>query len=377
MIHIEDKKNCCGCSACVQVCPKQCISLSEDKEGFLYPHVDSNACINCGLCEKVCPILHQDEPRQPLKVYAAKNKDEEIRRTSSSGGIFTLLAERIIQKGGVVFGARFDEQWEVEHDYTETRERLASFRGSKYTQSRMRDNFKKAKQFLTQGRPVLFTGTPCQIAGLKKYLRKDYEHLFTIDILCHGVPSPGVWRTYLKETIGHESIKQVNFRDKCTGWENYSVSITYTSGNAYRTLYSQNMFMKGFLTDLYLRPSCYQCPAKAGKSGSDLTIADFWAIPQVHPKLDDDKGFNLVLVNSEKGKSLYAEINAFSIETEYEKAKGRNGGFKESIPLPKQREYFFQRYYKKKSITTIIRKIQEPSFYQKMVYRIKRIVKMI
>lgn len=190
MIEIKDKKDCCGCSACVQKCPKQCISLKEDNEGFLYPEVDKSMCINCGLCEKVCPVLHQGESRKPLKVYAAKNQDEEIRRQSSSGGIFTLLAEKTIQDGGVVFGARFDEHWEVKHDYTETIEGLAAFRGSKYVQSRMEDNYRKAEMFLKQGRKVLFSGTPCQVAGLKRFLRKYYGNLLTIDMVCHGVPSP-------------------------------------------------------------------------------------------------------------------------------------------------------------------------------------------
>ena len=201
MIEIKDKKDCCGCSACVQRCPKQCITLKEDNEGFLYPIVDKKTCIDCGLCEKVCPILHQGEPQKPLKVYAAKNLNEEIRRQSSSGGIFTLLAEQVIQEGGVVFGARFDENWEVKHDYTETIEGLAVFRGSKYVQSRIEDNYKKAEEFLKQGRKVLFSGTPCQIAGLKRFLRKEYEELLTVDFVCHGVPSPGVWRKYLKETV--------------------------------------------------------------------------------------------------------------------------------------------------------------------------------
>ncbi len=197
MIEIKEKYNCCGCSACVQICPKQCISLSADNEGFLYPQVDTAVCINCGLCEKVCPVINQNEPRMPLEVYAAKNTDEEIRLKSSSGGIFTLLAEHIISEGGVVFGARFNENWEVVHDYTETVEGLESFRGSKYVQSIIGENFKKAKFFLDEGRNVLFSGTPCQVAGLKKFLRKEYENLLTVEVVCHGVPSPMVWHDYL------------------------------------------------------------------------------------------------------------------------------------------------------------------------------------
>ena len=180
MIDKKEKNNCCGCGACVQICPKQCISMAADNEGFLYPQVNSAICIDCGLCEKVCPVINQSAPREPLVVYAAKNNNEDIRLKSSSGGIFTLLAEKVIEEGGVVFGAKFDADWNVIHDYTETIEGLAAFRGSKYVQSIIDDNFKTAKQFLNNGRKVLFSGTPCQIAGLKKYLRKEYDNLLVV-----------------------------------------------------------------------------------------------------------------------------------------------------------------------------------------------------
>ena len=199
MIQILDKSQCCGCTACVSICPKQCITMREDEEGFLYPVVDSSHCIDCNLCKKVCPELYPKEMREPLHVYAAKHKNEQVRLASSSGGIFTLLAEKIIDEGGVVFGVRFNNNWDVVHDYTETMEGLAVFRGSKYVQSYMGDCYLKAKSFLEQGRKVMFTGTPCQIAGLKNFLRKDYDNLLTVDVVCHGVPSPKVWQVYLDE----------------------------------------------------------------------------------------------------------------------------------------------------------------------------------
>lgn len=201
MINIIEKKDCCGCSACVSICPKHCITMSLDNEGFLYPQVDNESCIDCGLCEKVCLVLNQGKECKPFQVYAAKNINEEIRMKSSSGGIFTLLAEQILHEGGVVFGARFNADWEVIHDYTETKEGLAAFRGSKYVQSRLGDSFCQAEHFLRQGRKVMFTGTPCQIAGLKLFLRKTYDNLLTVDFICHGVPSPGVWKKYLEELI--------------------------------------------------------------------------------------------------------------------------------------------------------------------------------
>lgn len=182
------------------------------------------------MCEKVCPVINQDEARTPLKVYAAKNSDDEIRLKSSSGGIFTLLAEQTIKDGGVVFGARYDTEWNVIHDYTETIEGLSAFRGSKYVQSNINRSFFEVKTFLESGRNVLFSGTPCQVAGLKLFLRKNYDNLLTLEIVCHGVPSRNVWRNYLKELIDLKkisNIKSINFRDKKYGWNGYNFSITY------------------------------------------------------------------------------------------------------------------------------------------------------
>ena len=183
MISIKQKKDCCGCSACVQRCPKQCISMAEDEEGFLYPHIDESKCIDCGLCEKVCPVINQENQREPLSVYAATNPDEKIRMLSSSGGLFSMLAEKTIENGGVVFGACWNDEWEVVHDYTETVLGIAKFRGSKYVQSRIGDSYRIVEKFLKDGREVLFSGTPCQVAGLKKYLCKVYENLFLVDFI--------------------------------------------------------------------------------------------------------------------------------------------------------------------------------------------------
>ena len=205
----------------MQRCPNACIIMLEDEQGFLYPKVDTAKCIDCGLCEKVCPVLNHGEPRQPLVCYAAIHHDEKIRLASSSGGVFTALAEYVITNSGVVFGARFNEKWEVVHDYTETIEGLAAFRGSKYVQSTIGDNYRLAEQFLKDGRQVLFTGTPCQIAGLNNYLRKEYENLLSVEVACHGVPSPLVWREYIKD----KNPTSINFRDKRNGWKEFGLNI--------------------------------------------------------------------------------------------------------------------------------------------------------
>ena len=377
MIHITDKSHCCGCSSCVSVCPKQCIKMVKDEEGFLYPETDTSFCIKCKLCENVCPELCQKEERTPISVYAIKNKNEQIRLVSSSGGIFTLLAEKVINEGGVVFGARFNAEWDVVHDYTETKEGISAFRGSKYVQSRMGNCYQKVKSFL-QCRKVMFTGTPCQIAGLRNYLGKDYDNLLTVDVVCHGVPSPKVWQMYLNETI-HKSeknlflshsiskrdvlIKNISFRDKCSGWKKYSFTLILsemtTGGGKGRnsvslsSIFSKNPYMNAFLLDLSLRPSCYSCPAKEGKSGSDVSIADFWGIENVLPDFDDDKGVSLVLSYSEKGESWLNSLDYEYREVSYQTAKQENPSMVFSVVKPVNRNFFFHQLKSGKSIQQI------------------------
>lgn len=379
MIDIINKHNCCGCNACVQICPKQCISMSADNEGFLYPQVNTSICIDCGLCEKVCPVINQNEPREPLAVYAAKNTNEEIRLKSSSGGVFTLLAEQVIAEEGVVFGVRFNESWEVIHDYTETVEGLEAFRGSKYVQSIIGDNFKIAKQFLSNGRKVLFSGTPCQIAGLKKFLRKDYENLLTVEVVCHGVPSPMVWRDYLdykraeraagKNTVSSSLnelpvITGISFRDKTNGWKKFGFKICYAASKAAEnsvsksanivnceiTPFKEDLFMKGFLKDLYLRPSCYHCVALQGKSGADISIADYWGVQSIHPEIDDDKGTGAVLINTNNGLKCYNNIyqSLDCVQTNYDDIVRYNPCIIRSVNEPKERTIFWGAYATKK-----------------------------
>ncbi len=378
MIEIKDKKECCGCEACVQRCPKQCIRLQQDEEGFLYPQVDKAICIECGLCEKVCPVLNQGDPIEPKSVFAAINPDEKIRCESSSGGVFTMLAEKVIDNGGVVFGAGFNEKWEVVHKYTETKEGLSEFRGSKYVQSHVGDTFLQAEQFLKQGREVLFSGTPCHIAGLKRFLRKDYPNLFTVDFICHGVPSPGVFQRYLEEAkmklAGKDyekiissgsgkainkndaldkviQIKHIGFRDKTLGWKNFSFVIDATKqthkGKEIQYHYCKSMrknpFLRGFLKDLYLRPSCHDCPTKLLKSGSDVTLGDFWGAPLYMPELDDNKGISVLTINTDKGEQLVDALSLEQHKITYEQLKKTNRALVQSSHIPNVRNTFFQR----------------------------------
>lgn len=383
MIDIKKKEDCVGCNACLQRCPKTCISMHEDEQGFLYPKVDLDKCIDCHLCEKVCPVINQAEPRKPLHTYAAKNKNPEVQGTSSSGGVFFALVEYVItEKQGVVFGARFNDKWEVVHAYAENLEDARAFKGSKYVQSRICDNFKKAEEFLKAGRTVLFSGTPCQIAGLRLFLRKDYvEQLICVDFVCHGVPSPMVWRDYLTyitrpkgATAGKNTdlqstlnvkmpvITGISFRDKRISWEKYGFAVhavarkgdqnsdlqsTISPDEEQELLFEtldKNLYMQGFLKDLYLRPSCYACPVKCGKSHSDITLADFWGISTYHPELYDKTGVSLVLANTIIGMTVFTYSSVMTEMVNYiESVKGNSAIYK-SPAKPKEYDLFWNKY---------------------------------
>ena len=347
MIVIKDKKDCCGCHACMSVCPRNCIAMHPDEEGFLYPIVNQDVCIGCNLCEKVCPVIHQGQERPPLKVYASRNKDTRILLESSSGGVFSLLAGAVIRLGGVVFGVRFDKDWNAVHSWTDSEEGLADFRGAKYVQSRVGNTFREAESFLKQGRQVLFSGTPCQIAGLKKFLRKEYEGLLTVDIVCHGVPSPLVWQHYLASLHPDEDrITSISMRDKKEGWKRYRMEIWTGNNLLYAGKAMDNLYSKGYLADLFLRPSCHACPARKGKSGSDITIGDFWGVEASYPSFDDDKGTGLVLIHTPKGLNLYRGLDVYHIETTYGQGVKENPCLERSVPLTRFRKEFWKRFPK-------------------------------
>ena len=348
MIHIVDKKDCCGCGACAQRCPRKCITMQGDKEGFAYPVIDTKQCTNCGLCNKVCPVINQGPMQQPIATYAATNSNGAIREQSSSGGIFTLLAEETINNGGVVFGAAFNEEWQVEHIYVDNINDIKTLRGSKYVQSHISNSYAMAEKFLKEGKEILFSGTPCQVAGLKKYLRKEYKNLKTADFVCHGTPSPEIWKMYLDEVCranNIENITDIQFRNKTEGWKKYSFVIKYidSEGNGceFRECMGNNLYMKCFLSDLCLRPSCYQCPARNGKSGSDITLGDLWGAEQICPKIDDNRGLSLVMIR--KGQPL---PQCDKIEIPYSEALKYNPSIEHDVQAPLKRRKFFRLIHK-------------------------------
>lgn len=311
MKDIIKKEDCTGCMACKSICPKKAITIKIQDDGFSYPEIDETKCIKCGLCKKVCPVINQlKENENEIEVYACKNKNEEIRMKSSSGGIFTMIAQWILNQKGVVFGVKLNEDLEAVHSYTENEEGLEAFRGSKYVQSQIGNSYQDVKLFLEQDRKVLFTGTPCQVEALLSYLGKEYSNLYTQDFICHGVPSPVVWKRHLenKSTQTGEMLTKVEFRKKDNlGWQNYEVYYKYEQTEE-RIMHKEDSYMRLFLDNVILRKSCYHCQFKKLKRKSDITLADFWGISKAQPEFSDNIGVSAVLINSKKGRKLFELI---------------------------------------------------------------------
>lgn len=348
MITITDKRKCCGCEGCRQVCPKQCITINRDSEGFLYPKVEESVCIHCNLCDKVCPVINQSKPLTAIASFVASSSDDKTKANSSSGGIFTELAKDIINSGGVVFGAKFDADWQVVHGYTTMVDGLTAFQTSKYIQSRIGNTYKEAEKFLQEGRNVMFTGVPCQIAGLKKYLRKDYPNLLGVDVICHAVPSPMVWGDYIRR-FELKKIKNINFRNKRHGWINYGMSVVSVDGSEVYIPMQENPYMGCFLKDYSVRPSCYECPAKCGKSGSDITIGDFWGIERILPQYYDTMGCSCIIVRSEKGKEAVKNVNMEKHSANYEDILKCNCWLEQPASEPHDRNVFWGKYLSKQN----------------------------
>lgn len=337
---------CCGCSACTRICPKNCISMKENSEGFLYPVVDNEKCVKCGLCEKTCPVLHTSHGTDLREAYGAITKDNNILLLSSSGGIFTGLATLVLADGGCIFGAAFSDDFHsIQHVMVENAEGLSALRGSKYVQSAIGDTYREAKVQLEKGRRVLFSGTPCQIAGLKNYLGKEYEKLLLVDIICHGTPSPALWDRYLTnvETRMGGNASYVSFRHKEHGWRKFGMELPIHSGKRYFKELGEDPYLIMFLRNYCLRESCYNCHVKETGSAADITIGDFWGVEHVAPEIDNSMGVSLALVHTEKGKRYYesAAEHMRTIQTDYDSAISHNIAMNHSVARPTEREKFF------------------------------------
>ena len=318
--------------------------MRDDAEGFAYPVADPSACVECGLCERVCPQRMPAAPVPPLSLWVARNPCEDERMASSSGGIFVMLAKQVLDGGGVVFGAVCDEHCEVRHAWADSMEGVRPMMGSKYVQSHLGDAYARVRDFLTQGREVLFTGTPCQVAGLHAFLgTRPRKGLLAVEVLCHGVPSRSVWRAFLAQEYGG-AVRSIRFRDKAEGgWRQYRVvarglSADGTSRDAVLSslAHTTHPFMIGFLANLYLRPSCHACRFKQGQSHADLTLGDYWAALDEPVPLDDDKGLSVVVVGTQHGQDSLAALGVPLLRTTLRRAQRHNGGFEsQARPHPR------------------------------------------
>ncbi len=355
------KKQCTACGACNNICPNNSIDMLEDNEGFLYPHANKKKCLGCGKCEVSCPTLSKPRCQNQLKpkIYAAWSIDDEIHRESSSGGIFTELARSILYEGGYVAGARYNKSHLVEHFIVDNEKDLSVLRQSKYIQSEIGQNFKAIKMLLDEDKSVMFVGTPCQVAGLLSFLGRPYKKLLMCDLVCHGVNSPLVYRNYLKElefTYGSK-VKSINFRDKSNGWKHFGTRIIFENNTEYYREQRTEPFYRGFIKNLYLRPSCYECQYKTFPRHSDITLADFWGIEFANKNFYIDNGVSLIMIHSKKGQKYFDNLGSRIFNQEHSLEAALSGN--PSIICPSKvaenkRQDFFDIIGKGKKISTAI-----------------------
>lgn len=307
-MNLCDAKECTGCMACYNACSHSAIKIESDALGFCYPKIDTGSCVECGHCASVCPALNPLLGQKPNIIFSGWSKDESVRMDSSSGGAFSEIARFFLERGGVVFGCVLDTHFRAIHTYIERIADLPKLRRSKYVQSAIAYSYSEAKRFLKAGRLVLFSGTPCQIAGLLSFLKRPYENLYTVDLVCHGVPSPQLWEEYKAyvERRKEIKIKEIRFREKTISWIFFRMFIKGEDGKTYEGTYFKDRWLRVFLSDYYLRDSCYNCHYCSTLRVSDFTIADWWGY-KGRKKADRGfrkKGVSLVLVNTPRGESL-------------------------------------------------------------------------
>lgn len=380
MEQIIEKNKCTGCTACMNICPKHAISMVEDEEGFKHPVIDQDKCIDCGLCKKTCPVLNTVSNKSFNKCYVAYNKDKKSTLIkASSGNIFELVAKHILNENGIVIGAAFDNDNKLKHIAIADIKDLNKLKGSKYLQSDLNNIFSYIKENINV-KKILFVGVPCQVAGLKAYLKKDYDNLITIDLVCHGVPSPKLFAKYIKELEIENNAKVINynFRDKVSGWDTYSNTITFKNKHI-TELHNNNKYMKLFLTDIALRESCYDCNFKTGNKYSDITLGDFWGVKKYYPDMYNKNGVSAIIINTEKGNNIFNIIkdNTIYKECKLEEIISGNPSLKISGKCPSKRNEFFKEL-DTCDINNLTKKyIKKRSLYKRILNKGKRIIKKI
>lgn len=385
MISINKKDNCCGCYACVNVCPKDCISMEEDSEGFNYPCVDKSKCVDCTLCEKVCPIINKDKVAQGSNeednTYVAYTKNATVRKNSSSGGMFTELAESVLKNNGVVFCCAFDDDFNAHHIMVNNSSDLEKLRGSKYIQSHIENTYEEAERLLKNGQLVLFSGVACQIAGLNSYLRKDYNNLITVDVLCHGVPSGKAWRKYIDDNQKRHNAKlnKYYFRNKDNGWKVFTVKQMYMDNQGESSPFNKDSFMQLFLGEVCLRPSCHNCRFKDIRRPSDITLGDCWGVQNYMPEMDDDKGTSVVIAHTKKGVNILNSVknNLVIKKAKLDRALPPTADSRKSVLPHKNREIFFKQLNEGKSVDELAILVKDRFKKPNIIKRIKRKAKKI
>ena len=351
MIRIEHPEDCCGCTACASICSHDAISMKPDTLGFLYPEVDMEKCVDCGLCEKVCAFNDNYDTSLNLSqpdVYAARHKDMQEIETSRSGAAFIALSDWVIEHGGVVYGAGYTDHFRVVHKRATTKEARNEFKGSKYVQSDIKNTFNEAKKYLDSGRKVLFVGTPCQISGLNAYLGKQYNNLLTVDFVCHGVPSPKLFKNYLKWEARGKNITDFRFRSKLKkGWGlcySYRIENKLKHGSV-----KMNPYYNAFLNGYTYRECCYNCKYATKQRISDITLCDYWGIEKEHPEFYDSKGVSGIIINTQKGNQIFKQIQKklIYIESTFDKLKRKNHNLENPAIRPEIRDTVYDGIFDK------------------------------
>ena len=399
IILFEKKEDCCACGACYNICPKNAIEMEIDDYGFKYPKINENKCIGCGACKKVCAFQNIKETNEPLEILVSARKDNSKILQSASGGIFAVFAEKILKENGIVFGSALIEKnkiLEPEHIYIDKLEDLPKLLGSKYVQSDINSTYKEARKFLSAGKKVLFSGTPCQIAGLKSFLGRKYDNLLTIDIICHGVPNAEFFKGYLKilEKQIKAKIIDFKFRDKKYGWGPYTMCIKFKKDNKIENKYfslEEASYPHMFLYTESLRENCYRCKYTNKNRTGDITIGDYWGIENEHPNLlkenggilDRKKGISAIIVNTDKGKMWLKKCNSevYLYSSTFEQVAEVNTQLREPSPYGKYRNKIMALYkeggysavdtfYYNKIIRKILIKKQIKKFMPKKIWLI-------
>lgn len=383
-ILFENEYDCCGCGACMNICPAHAISLVENRKGFLFPQIDDKKCTGCGLCKTVCAFQNIEEENHPISTYVATNEDKKISKFSASGGAFAAIASTIIKEKGLVFGAILDEKINPVHVCIDKMDDLKPMQGSKYVQSYIGWTYSEVKKFLTEGKKVLYSGTPCQIAGLKGFLKNDYENLLTVDIVCHGVPNSKFFKDYIEslEKKLDGKIFEFKFRDKSIGWGTNGRVFYEKNGRIYnKKIYSsESPYYACFLEGISFRESCYKCKYASEKRSADLSIGDFWGIEREHPELlksgvfEEREGISVVIVNTEKGQLFLKKCKELKlVETAFSKASKGNAQLTKPSKMPKKYKDLMK-LYSERGYIGIETYINKRPLHKKYASRVKTII---